>query len=143
MTFLMNKWMKYCSFDEGLSLKNFIHDLSVDGGGYFIQCDVFQALPPKERRSQKLGQHRNLYICQIIIDNRDLPSPRPRGRRSQHLSDTDCDWPKLVLFLKCYCILLTPLLWMVDVVLFYTYCMINRYQQWLTWWQCCTCLLIA
>jgi hypothetical protein len=32
-------------FNDGLSLKNFLQDLGVDGGGDFIQLEVFQALP--------------------------------------------------------------------------------------------------
>ena len=46
-------------FNERLSLKFFIHDSWVDGGGEFIQCEVFQTLP-KRKRTQKLGQHKNL-----------------------------------------------------------------------------------
>ena len=71
-------------FDEGLSLKNFIRDSWVDGGGDFIQHEGFQALP-KWRRSQKLGQHRSLYISQIVINDWKFPSPRPHRRCSQRL----------------------------------------------------------
>ena len=35
-----------------------------------------------------------------------------------------CDWPKLVFFLKCSCILLTLLLWMANVASFDTICRI-------------------
>ena len=44
---------------ETLSLKNFIQDSWVDGGGDFIQHEVFQALP-EGKRSKELGQHRKL-----------------------------------------------------------------------------------
>ena len=72
--------------NEGLSLKIFIQHSWTNEGEDFIQCKVFWALP-EGRRSQKLGHHRNLKICQIAIEGRDLPGPRPRRRRSQLLDD--------------------------------------------------------
>ena len=66
-------------FNEGSSLKHFILDSEVDGGGDFIQCEIFQALPGG-KRNQKLGQHRSLQIFQIKIDGQYLPSARVDGR---------------------------------------------------------------
>ena len=57
----------------------------MDGIGDFILREIFQALP-KGRRNQKLGQHNNLYISQIVIDDQDLPNRRPDGRHSQRAS---------------------------------------------------------
>ena len=45
--------------DEGLSLKIFIQDSWVDGGGDFIRREVFQALP-EGKKNQKLGEYRSL-----------------------------------------------------------------------------------
>ena len=41
-------------FNEGLSLKNYIQDSWMDGGGDFIQREVFQTLS-EGKRSQKVG----------------------------------------------------------------------------------------
>ena len=41
-------------------LKIFILDSWVDGGGYFIQCEVFQALPGGKRSRGSIGAFRSL-----------------------------------------------------------------------------------
>ena len=85
-------------FNEGLGLNFFIQDSRVDGGGDFIQREVFQALP-EGKRSQTLEQHRSLQIWQIVIDGRDLSSPpTTRGRLLRtHVARPPIQW-KLIFF---------------------------------------------
>ena len=85
----------------------------MDGGGDFIQREIFQALL-EGKRSQKPGRHRSLYISQVIIAGRDLPSARvdgkaftvPQWRRPQLMKGENwplvTDEPAIATFLKNY-----------------------------------------
>ena len=58
----------------------------MDGGGDFIQREVFQALP-EGKRSQKLGQHRSLRSLRLQSTAEIFLACELMGGRSQRLND--------------------------------------------------------